>query len=184
MLNFFFRQIPKCFYKSRSRKQILPWFCLWGVGDINAYWWIPVRAAFFFLFFFFLLPTSFIFLFHLFIFKLNKPPNIRWTELSLIFNMALPVQHLSHGTPLYLRLPLTQSGLGICHLPPCIVHWNDRIPAGTCRSHPACFSWICAQHPNGNMSLSLPLSTSCTWPPSGKKKNAGSVLRGSSDRRR
>lgn len=119
--------------------------------------------------FIFIVSTAFIYLFHLFIFKRNKPPNIRWTELSLIFNTALPVQHLSHGTPLYLRLPLTQSGLGICHLPPCIVRWNDRIPAGTCRSHPACFPWICAQHPNGNMSLLLPLSTSCTWPPSGKK---------------
>ena len=80
----------------------------------------------------------------IFLFAKQSVEHDRWNELPLIFNTALRVQHLSHGAPLYLCLPLTQSGLGICHLPPCIVHRNDRILAGTCRSHPACFSWIAA----------------------------------------
>lgn len=62
-------------------------------------------------------------------------------HLSLIFNTLRHSVAISrsHGPPLYLCLPVTQSGLEICHLPLRPVHRTDRILAGTRRSHPVAF---------------------------------------------
>lgn len=136
---FFFPQISKYFYcKNRSHKQ-----------TFNGYHWHsgPIQT---------LCSNSFL----LIPFYISGETNhVTSGELNSHWVLTWPlcVEHLSHGTPLYLCLTLwTQSGLGICHLPRSIVHWNDRILAGTCRSHPACFSWIWARHPNGNTLLQHP----------------------------
>lgn len=104
---------------------------------IVAHWWVPMFAKYLCVISSLCLDDIYIYLF----IPRRKLTARGKHHLSLIFNtLRLSVAiGRSHGLPLYLCPPVTQSGLGICHLPLRPVHRTDRILAGTRRSHPAVF---------------------------------------------